>query len=121
MHQTIHECCNCLAGARKVVVLMGASVSTAAHIPTHRLLDTLRIRGQLLRCYTQNIDMLEEKQDCPSASNMDTTVSRSMASCVTFAALLAAASSVIEQAVKRTSRLEDLYHAHPAPPLVRQE
>ncbi|KAL3965705.1 hypothetical protein ACCO45_000013 [Purpureocillium lilacinum] len=28
---------------------------------THRLLDTLRIRGQLLRCYTQNIDMLEEK------------------------------------------------------------
>ncbi|KAL3952803.1 hypothetical protein ACCO45_012746 [Purpureocillium lilacinum] len=111
MHQTIHgpsdedglqSAADCLAGAKKVVVLTGAGVSTAAQIPglykngdvfsesatrspegrarllkvalelrqnariarptqTHRLLDTLRIRGQILRCYTQNIDMLEEK------------------------------------------------------------
>ncbi|PWI64677.1 hypothetical protein PCL_08686 [Purpureocillium lilacinum] len=116
MHQTIHDpsdedglqsVADCLARAKKVVVLLGAGVSTAAQIPdfrsnnglyrkgevftegaanspegrarllkvawelrqkaliagpteTHRLLDTLRIRGQLLRCYTQNIDMLEE-------------------------------------------------------------
>ncbi|KAJ6436188.1 sir2 family domain-containing protein [Purpureocillium lavendulum] len=117
MHQTIHgpsdEDClqsvaDCLERAKKVVVLMAAGVSTAAHIPdfrsnmglykngevfsesatrslegrtrllqlalelrrqacisrptqTHRLVDALRIRGQLLRCYTQNIDMLEER------------------------------------------------------------
>ncbi|KAI8370367.1 DHS-like NAD/FAD-binding domain-containing protein [Radiomyces spectabilis] len=40
-------------------------ISSAAPTPTHAFIQKLKQNGQLLRCYTQNIDCLEESIDLP--------------------------------------------------------
>ena len=45
----------------KMIAGLSQAVQDAKPTPFHELLNTLDRRGQLIRCYTQNIDSLEEK------------------------------------------------------------
>lgn len=40
-------------------------MSTAQPTPTHSFIHSMKEKGQLMRCYTQNIDCLEENLDLP--------------------------------------------------------
>ncbi|CAO3650696.1 unnamed protein product [Cunninghamella blakesleeana] len=40
-------------------------ISTAQPTPTHSFIHSMKEKGQLMRCYTQNIDCLEENLDLP--------------------------------------------------------